>query len=108
MYCKGLEREPLRYCKGDGKVTFIRPFLMLGKVTFDTNILESHRKGNISSGWGNEDKQNTAPLNKPYFDTNTALFTSFTLSMHVLAISLWLSHIIDVSGECKCDAWVIN
>ena len=32
---KDLEREPLRYGKGDGKVTFTRPFLMLGKVTFD-------------------------------------------------------------------------
>ena len=53
------------------------------------------------SGWGNEDKQSTAPLNKPYYDTNTALFTSFTLSMHMLAISHWLSHIIDVAGECK-------
>ena len=37
-----LEREPLRYCKCDGKVTFTRPFLMLGKVTFDehVNVLE--------------------------------------------------------------------
>ena len=55
------------------------------------------------TGWGNEDKQNTAPLNKPYYDTNTALFTSFTLSMHMLANSHWLSHIIDVAGESKCD-----
>ena len=33
---------PLRYCKGDGKVTFTRPFLILGKVTFgkDVNVLE--------------------------------------------------------------------
>ena len=62
----------------------------------------------FSPGWGNEDKQNTAPLNKPYYDTNTAMFTSFTLSMHMLAISHWLSHIIDVAGESKHDAWVIN
>ena len=39
---KDLEREPLRYCKCDGKVTFTRPFLMLGKVTFDepVNVLK--------------------------------------------------------------------
>ena len=61
-----------------------------------------------SSGWENENKQHTASLNKPYYYTNTALFTSFTLSMHMLAISHWLSHIIDVAGECKPDAWVIN
>ena len=30
-----LEREPLRCCNCDGKVTFTRPFLMLGKVTSD-------------------------------------------------------------------------
>ena len=35
---KDLEREPLRYCKCDGKVTFTRPFLMLGKVTFDERV----------------------------------------------------------------------
>ena len=34
-------------------------------------------------GWGNEDKQSTAPLNKPYYDTNTAFFPSFTLSMRI-------------------------
>ena len=33
--------------------------------------------------WGNEDNQSTVPLNKPYYDTNTALFPSFTLSMHI-------------------------
>ena len=49
-----------------------------------------------------------APLSNPYYDTNTALFTLFTLSMHILAISYWLSHIIDVAGECKHDALVIN
>ena len=43
------------------------------------------------AGWGNEDKQNTAPLNKLYYDTNTAVFPSFTLSMHMFAISHWLS-----------------
>ena len=39
---EGLERESLRYCKGNGKVTFTRHFLVLGKVTFDehVNILE--------------------------------------------------------------------
>ena len=49
-----------------------------------------------------------APLNKPYHDTNKVLFNSFTLSMHMLAISVWLSHIIDVAGECKHNAWVKN
>ena len=29
----------------------------------------------LLTGWGNEDKPNTSPLNKPYYDTNTALFT---------------------------------
>ena len=37
------------------------------------------------SGWGNEDKQSTAPLNRPYYDTNRALFSSYTLSMHMYA-----------------------
>ena len=41
----------------------------------------------LVSGWGNEGKHNTAPLNKPYYDTNTALFLSFTLPMHMFAIS---------------------
>ena len=47
---KDLEREPLRYCKGDGKVTFTRPFLTLGKVNFDehVNVLERYSKGDIS------------------------------------------------------------
>ena len=40
-----------------------------------------------STGWRNEGKNYTAPLNKPYYDTNTALFPSFTLSMHMFAIS---------------------
>ena len=39
------------------------------------------------AGWGNEDKLNTAPLNRPYYDTNTALFPSPTLSMPTFAIS---------------------
>ena len=47
-----MEREPLRYCKGDGKVTFTRPFLMLGKVTFDhdedVNVIERYCTGDIS------------------------------------------------------------
>ena len=45
-----LEREPLRYWKGDGKVTFTKPFLMLGKVTFDkhVNAMERYCKGGIS------------------------------------------------------------
>ena len=62
----------------------------------------------ILSGWGNEDKQRTAPLNRPYYDTNTALFTLLILSMHMFAITHWLSLIIDVAGECMCDAQVIN
>ena len=47
---KDLEREPLRYCKCDGKVTFTRPFLMLGKVTFNerVNVLERYCKGDLS------------------------------------------------------------
>ena len=47
---KDLEREPLRYCKCDGKVTFTRPFLMLGKVTFDerVNVFEKYCKGDLS------------------------------------------------------------
>ena len=46
---KDLGREPLRYWKGDGNVTFTKPFLMLGKVTFDAhvNILERYGKGGI-------------------------------------------------------------
>ena len=50
MDLKDLEREPLRHCEGDGKVTFTRPFLMLGKVTFDeqVNVLERYCKGDIS------------------------------------------------------------
>ena len=46
---KDLVREPLRYWKGDGNVTFTKPFLMLGKVTFDAhvNILERYCKGGI-------------------------------------------------------------
>ena len=62
----------------------------------------------LLSGWGNEDKQNTASLNKPYYDTNTALFTSFTLSMHTFDISHWLSQHRDVAGECRRNAWVIK
>ena len=47
---KDLEREPLRYCKCDGKVTFTRPFLMLVKVTFGepVNVLERYCKGDLS------------------------------------------------------------
>ena len=46
---KLLEREPLRYCKCDGDVTFTRPFLILGKVTFDehVNALEMYWKSDI-------------------------------------------------------------
>ena len=38
------------YCKCDGKVIFTRPFLMLGKVTFDddVNALERYWKDDIS------------------------------------------------------------
>ena len=44
-----LEREPIRYCKCDGKVTFARPFQMLGKVTSDeyVNALERYWKDDI-------------------------------------------------------------
>ena len=35
---KPLERESLKYCKCDGKVTFTRHFLMLDKVTFGEYI----------------------------------------------------------------------
>ena len=42
----------------------------------------------LLSGWENEDKQHTAALNKPYYDTNTALFTSFTLSMLSLLLAI--------------------
>ena len=36
--------------KGNEKVTFTRPFLILGKVTFDehVNVLEEYCKGNKS------------------------------------------------------------
>ena len=45
-----LEREPLKYCKGDGKVSFTRPFPMSGKVTFDeqVNVLERYWKCDVS------------------------------------------------------------
>ena len=47
---KGLERETLRYCKNDGKVTFTKPFLILAKMTFDehVNVLERYCKDEIS------------------------------------------------------------
>ena len=47
---KDLEREPLRYWKGNGKMTFTKPFLILGKVTFDkhVNVLERYCKCGIS------------------------------------------------------------
>ena len=37
---------PLRHCECDRMVTFTRPFLMLGKVTFDeqVNVLERYCK----------------------------------------------------------------
>ena len=46
---KLLETEPSTYCKCDLKVIFTRPFLMLGKVTFDehVNALEWCWKGDI-------------------------------------------------------------
>ena len=44
------------------------------------------------TGWENEDKRNMALLNKPYQDTNTALFPSCTLSRCKFAINHWLSH----------------
>ena len=47
---KDLEREPLRHREGDGKVTFTKPYLMLGKVTFDeqVNALKRYCKGDVS------------------------------------------------------------
>ena len=47
---KRFERELLRYCKGNRKVIFTKPFLMLGKVTFDehVNALVRWWKGDIS------------------------------------------------------------
>ena len=47
---KDLETKPLRHCEGDGKVTFPRPFLMLGKVTFDEelNVMERYCRGDVS------------------------------------------------------------
>ena len=47
---KFLERESLRYCTDGGKVTFTRPFLMLGKVTFDehVNVLDRNCNSDIS------------------------------------------------------------
>ena len=49
-YTFGKRAINLRYCKCDGKVTFTRPFLMLGKVTFDdhVNALEMYEKGDTS------------------------------------------------------------
>ena len=43
-------KEPLRDCGSDGKVTFTRPFLMLGRVNFDeqVNVLVSYCKGDVS------------------------------------------------------------
>ena len=35
---KYLEREPIRYYKGDGKITFTRIFLMLGEGSFDEYV----------------------------------------------------------------------
>ena len=46
----------------------------------------------LEPGWGNEDKQSTVPLNRPYYDTNTALFPSFTLSMHIYAETHCVKH----------------
>ena len=42
--------QSLRYCNGDGKVTFITSFLMLGKVNCDeqVNILERYCTCDIS------------------------------------------------------------
>ena len=44
---KLLEREPLRYCKYDGNVTFTRSLLMLSNVTCDkhANALERYWNG---------------------------------------------------------------
>ena len=48
---------------------------------------ENKGKDKYLLGWRNQGKNDTAPLNKPYYDTNTALFPSFTLTMHMFAIS---------------------
>ena len=47
---KDLEREPLSHCEGDGKITFARSSLMLGKANFDeqVNVLERYCKGDLS------------------------------------------------------------
>ena len=47
---KDFKREPLRHFEGDGKVIYTRPFLILGKVTFDeqVNVLERYCKGDVS------------------------------------------------------------
>ena len=38
------QKQPLRYCKCDGNVIFIRPFLMLGPlVTLDEHVNELER-----------------------------------------------------------------
>ena len=34
-----MERELLRYCKCNGKVTFTRPFMTVGKVAFDEHVI---------------------------------------------------------------------
>ena len=44
------------------------------------------------TGWGNQDKQNAALLNKPYYDTNKAFFSSFTLSMLMHAETHLVKH----------------
>ena len=42
--------------------------------------------GPFYAGWGDEDKNNTTPLNGPYQNTiDTALFSSHALSMHMYA-----------------------
>ena len=58
------------------------PLHASSKYNFDT-VMETI----TPPGWGNEDKQNTAPLNRPYYDTNTALFPTPTLFMPMFAIS---------------------
>ena len=46
-----MERELLRCCQCDGKVTFTKAFLMVIKVIFDqhVNCLERYCKGRISN-----------------------------------------------------------
>ena len=45
--------------------------------------IDLRRKSGFINGSGNEGKGNTALYNEPYCDTNTALFSSHTLTRHI-------------------------